>query len=245
MPDLSQLSYMDTYGRSLEESVNMLRDAYIRMRKDLEFYLSSLDEENISRITTDLLIAGKALISTALIEELIVGSNVVMGPNATISWSNVIGGASGALAAWVNSGYATHINAYGIYSGSFNGGMFNINPLSDPVLESGLTIGGWYGGVWRGEALRLQYNNSWGGFPATILSSVGGVDLVILLNVDFNNYVRFGSAIVTGLENSGYATRAWAAQKGASTGSDSHTHTVVVNGTTYTTSSNSHNHTQN
>jgi hypothetical protein len=89
MPDLSQLSYMDTYGRSLEESVNMLRDAYIRMRKDLEFYLSSLDEENISRITTDLLIAGKALISTALIEDLIVGGNVTIGPDARISWSQV------------------------------------------------------------------------------------------------------------------------------------------------------------
>lgn len=42
-----------------------------------------------------------------------------------------------------------------------------------------------------------------------------------------------------------YALQSWAAQKGISTGSASHTHTVDVGGTIYTTSSNSHSHGQN
>jgi hypothetical protein len=42
-----------------------------------------------------------------------------------------------------------------------------------------------------------------------------------------------------------YVTNAWAAQKGVNTDSDSHTHTVVVAGTTYTTSSDTHSHGQN
>jgi hypothetical protein len=53
-------------------------------------------------------------------------------------------------------------------------------------------------------------------------------------------------AVFTRLSNgvSLYATQAWAAQKGSSTGNNSHTHTVVVNGTTYTTSSETHSHSQ-
>jgi hypothetical protein len=43
------------------------------------------------RITTDQLVAGNAKIAAALIENLIVGSNVQMGPNAYIGWGNVTG----------------------------------------------------------------------------------------------------------------------------------------------------------
>ena len=73
---------------------------------------------------------------------MVVGGNVTMGDNATISWDKVTGSKPSqytdaqALNAWKNSGYATYININGVYSGSFNGGMFNINPGSDPVLES-------------------------------------------------------------------------------------------------------------
>lgn len=43
----------------------------------------------IKNIKTDQLIAGSAKISTALIEDLVVGGNVQMGADATISWKNV------------------------------------------------------------------------------------------------------------------------------------------------------------
>ena len=41
-----------------------------------------------------------------------------------------------------------------------------------------------------------------------------------------------------------YATRDWAAQKGVNTASNSHKHTVMVNGVTYETSEESHSHSQ-
>ncbi|ACL77569.1 hypothetical protein [Ruminiclostridium cellulolyticum] len=73
-----------------------------------------------------------AKISVAQIEDLIVGNNVTMGPNATISWSKVIGSNAGAVSAWEDSGYATHIDAFGMYTGSIyahqiNGGVANLN----------------------------------------------------------------------------------------------------------------------
>ena len=153
------------------------------------------------KVTTDQLIAGEAKISTALIEDLVVGNNVIMGPNAAISWSQVTGNKptqytdAQALSAWKNSGYATYINSSGVYSGSFNGGMFNINPSSDPVLESGLTIGGWYGSSWAGQALQLKYlPNGNQGSPGTVFSSDGGVPLVFNLATTFQKDVRFRSA---------------------------------------------------
>jgi len=141
-------------------------------------------------------------ITTAQIENLVVGDNVIMGPNATISWSKITDRPTipsqytdaQALNAWKNSGYATWIDANGVYSGAFNGGMFNINPMSDPVLESGLTIGGWYNGVWKGQALKVQYKEYGNmGFPGTIVSSLGGVPLIFELATNFDDYVRFRS----------------------------------------------------
>ena len=144
-------------------------------------------------------------ITTAQIVDLVVGGNVTMGPNATISWSKITDRPTipsqytdaQALEAWKNSGYATWIDANGVYSGAFNGGMFNINPMSDPALESGLTIGGWYNGAWKGEALKVQYEEYGNlGFPGTIVSSLGGVPLVFELATNFDYYVQFRSGSV-------------------------------------------------
>ena len=196
-----------------------MEDTMIMLRKSLEWLLNGhLDEKNVLRaqsvvadwvyagtVTTDQLVAGQALISTALIERLEVGTNVTMGPNATISWSKITDRPTipsqytdaQALEAWKNSGYATWIDANGVYSGAFNGGMFNINPMSDPALESGLTIGGWYNGAWKGEALKVQYEEYGNlGFPGTIVSSLGGVPLVFELATNFDYYVQFRSGSV-------------------------------------------------
>jgi len=57
--------------------------------------VSILDSSNkikgnyINSITTDQLVAGTSKISTALIEDLVVGQNVTMGDNATITWENI------------------------------------------------------------------------------------------------------------------------------------------------------------
>jgi phage minor structural protein len=157
-------------------------------------------------VTTDQLIAGVAKISTALIEDLVVGNNVIMGPNAAISWSQVTGNKptqytdAQALSAWKNSGYATYINSSGVYSGSFNGGMFNINPTGSRYLESGLTVGGYWGGSWKGQALKLQfYESGGGGTPVTAFSSSGDVPLWFDVQTRFNSLVDFSGATVTGL----------------------------------------------
>jgi hypothetical protein len=189
MPQVILPSIRDSDSPELQ--YQYLYDAYIRLTRELSFLLENLDSDNVYNITTDKLIAGEAKISTALIEDLIVGGNVAMGPNATIAWSKVTGANAGALAAWENSGYATYINANGVYSGSFNGGMFNINPTGDRYLESGLTIGGYQGSSWKGEALKVQYDEHgfFGGFPATVVSSAGGADLVFDVSVEFTGNV--------------------------------------------------------
>ncbi|HHU78037.1 MAG TPA: hypothetical protein GXZ29_04040, partial [Clostridiales bacterium] len=79
-----------------------LYDAYVKLRKELSYLLGNLDSDNVleaqsvvadwvyaGSVTTDQLIAGEAKIGTALIEDLVVGGNVAMGANATISWSQV------------------------------------------------------------------------------------------------------------------------------------------------------------
>jgi len=203
-------------AKTIEEKVDALYDAYYMMRKWLNYAFSGvLDEDNVIRaqeanianllagkITADQIDVTQGKITTAQIEDLVVGGNVTMGPNAIISWSKITDKPTipsqytdeQALNAWKNSGYATWIDANGVYSGAFNGGMFNINPMSDPALESGLTIGGWYNGAWKGEALKVQYKEYGNlGFPGTIVSSLGGVPLVFELATNFDYYVRFRS----------------------------------------------------
>jgi hypothetical protein len=146
-----------------------------------------LTEENVLR-------AQEANIAKALIDELIVGDNVQMGPNAYISWSKVLDqpDISGlALKAWEDSDYATHIDANGVYSGSFNGGMFNVNPTGSETLPSGITIGGYYESLWHGQALQIKYEPYANGFPGTVFSSDGGVDIFFDTSVNFRSYARF------------------------------------------------------
>jgi|LSQX01.2.fsa_nt_gb hypothetical protein len=292
-------------AKTIEGKLDALYDAYFVMRKYMTYYLSgNLDEENVVRaqeavianvlagtIKADQIDVTEGKIQAAQIEDLIVGDNVIMGANATISWNQVTGteqiplrtdltwdnllnkptnlltqsqltealtnyvttgqmtealadtlnlgnfstiitkdyiasmnlivgqeilmGANAriswlniddkpsipsqytdaqALNAWKNSGYATWIDANGVYSGAFNGGMFNINPTGDPYLESGLTIGGWYNNGWIGQAFKIQYDPYGNGsFPGTIVSSVGGVPLIFELATNFDYYVQFRS----------------------------------------------------
>lgn len=203
-------------AKTIEEKVDALYDAYFVMRKFMTYYLSgNLDEENVVRaqeavianvlagtIKADQIDVTEGKIQAAQIEDLIVGDNVIMGPNATISWSKITDQPTipsqytdaQALNAWKNSGYATWIDANGVYSGAFNGGMFNINPMGDRDLESGLTIGGWYDNGWIGQAFKMQYDPYGNGsFPGTIVSSVGGVPLIFELSTYFDYYVQFRS----------------------------------------------------
>jgi len=100
MPQVILPSIRDTDNPELK--YQYLYDAYVKLQKELSFLLGNLDSDNVleaqsviadwvyaGTVTTDQLIAGEAKIGTALIEDLVVGGNVAMGPNATISWSKV------------------------------------------------------------------------------------------------------------------------------------------------------------
>lgn len=103
-----------------------------------------------------------------------------------------------ALAAWADSDYATYIDANGVYSGSFNGGMFNVNPTGSSTLPSGITIGGWNTSAWTGEAFRMAFSPTGNnGYPAIISSGAttgGGIlPLIFTLPVGFQANATFSS----------------------------------------------------
>ncbi len=161
----------------VEKQLRSYTDLLMRYRRELEYIINgNLDEGNVIRaksvssdwvyagnIMTDQLIAGEAKISTALIENLVVGNNVTMGPEATISWLRVenkpfipstasdVGALPvttiippeyhdwQAVQAWVNSGYATNITSTGVYTGTI---------VADRI----------YGGTIRGVTIDVNTN---------------------------------------------------------------------------------------
>jgi phage minor structural protein len=92
------------------------------------------------QVTTDQLIAGTAKITTALIESLVVGGNVTMGPSATISWGNVTSkpfipqnaADVGALA--TNAPQLTYIGPTGIYTGTLTVNQILVGTLTGFTL---------------------------------------------------------------------------------------------------------------
>jgi len=102
-----------------------------------------------------------------------------------------------ALSAWANSNYATYIDANGVYSGSFNGGMFNVNPTGSETLDSGITIGGWYNNGWVGQALQIKYfPDGDSGFPGIVISSTSSVPVIYTARAKFDGYVDFRSGSI-------------------------------------------------
>jgi hypothetical protein len=206
-----------------EEKVNALYDAYFMMRKWLTYAFSGvLDESNVFRaqeavianilagtITADQIDVTNGKIQAAQIEDLIVGDNIQMGPNASMSYTKLTDKPyipqeytdALALAAWERSNYATYIDANGVYSGVFNGGMFNVNPTGSSTLPSGITIGGWWDDYWRGQALQIKFEEEGdGGWPGTVFSSSGDVPIVFTTPVNFeNSVVYFNGSTVYGL----------------------------------------------
>jgi hypothetical protein len=128
--------------------------------------------------------------------ELVVGTNVTMGENATIEWTKVNSKPSipsqytnaEALAAWVASGYKTHIDINGIYTGAVNANQINGNTFTVTdfmqFVKNGVTlfklspnVGGTAGQLYLNGNCSLDTNGS---------------DL--RLKVADNNYIRINSA---------------------------------------------------
>ena len=107
MPTPQFQPYVPGINETADGKIKGLMNSYVDMSQYMQWILSHLDEKNVVRakavvadwvyagaVKTDQLIAGDAKIGTALIETLTVGGNVVMGPNATISWNKVTGAPS-------------------------------------------------------------------------------------------------------------------------------------------------------
>jgi len=120
-------------------------------------------------------------ITTAQVEDLIVGNNVTMGSNAYISWNNVTNQPSipsqytdyQAVNAWEASGYSTYINSNGVYTGRLyaqhavinNGagtGSINMDmgTSSYVIFKTAYTTGG--------NTLMIGKSSSVGGTPSTM-----------------------------------------------------------------------------
>ena len=171
-----------------------------------------------------------AKISVAQIEDLVVGNNVTMGPNATISWGQVIGSNAGAVSAWEDSGYATHITSSGVYTGSIYanqiyGGVANLDNevnIGDPnsLMPKSLNFLNDASGYSMSSlslntdgALLLDSRNGvriFGGSSNWIDVGVNGNDFIeVTGEVEFNHNckfysVDFSSANVYGLRTNDY-----------------------------------------
>ena len=89
-------------------------------------------------VATNQLVAGTAKISTALIESLVVGSNVSMGSNASISWSNVSGKPTiPTTAGEVGALPSTYINAEGIWTGKVSASSITTGTMSADKISGG------------------------------------------------------------------------------------------------------------
>ena len=142
-----------------ELQVQYLYDAYYKIRKELEYLLQNLDSDNVieaqsvvadwvyaGTVTTDQLIAGEAKIGTALIEDLVVGGNVTMGPDATISWSKVTDKPTiPVLPSYIKSTYidSTNVISPNITGGILTGGLIRTSLPGYERLE--LTGNGFIG----------------------------------------------------------------------------------------------------
>jgi hypothetical protein len=84
----------------------------------------------IDKITTDQLVAGSAKITTAMIETLEVGRNVIMGANASISWSQISGRPN-----------TTYIDANGIYTGQIRADQITAGYISADRIWGGTLSG--------------------------------------------------------------------------------------------------------
>lgn len=202
--------------------------------KDLQVNGSSVLTEDklklkgnfIDKISTNQLEAGSAKITTAMIENLVVGSNVTMGSNVTINWGTQVTGkpfipqnASDVGALPSNSQRLTYIDAYGLYTGTVEANKINAGTITGVTITGGtitgseinvdtnVTVGDYlYLGEYEdyGTDKRIYFNSR-----ANISGGDGLVGADITVNADtfhirgtvnqFYNRVDFSGATVTGL----------------------------------------------
>ena len=106
--------------------------------------LTKLTSEGVytGSVTTNQLVAGTAKITTGMIENLVVGSNVSMGSNASISWSNVSGRPTiPTTAGEVGALPSTYINSEGVWTGKVNANSITAGTMSGDKINGGTITG--------------------------------------------------------------------------------------------------------
>ena len=200
------------YNLPVEKQVKALGDYLMRYRRESEFLLNgNLDEGNVVRagsVYAENIDTLHAKIGVAQIEDLVVGGNVAMGPNATISWSKVTNQPSiPVLPSYIKSTYidSATVQSPTIIGGSVTGGVITAGDTYKLRLSSGNDFGalnfltpssGWLGA--------LHCNSG----VITLESSIG-VDIQLLAygtlllssysGTEFLGDVDFSSANVSGL----------------------------------------------
>lgn len=182
-------------GMNVEELTNLM----FRYYRELQYLLNgNLDENNVVRaqeaiianllagtITADQIDVTQGKILTAQIEDLIVGGNVVMGPDATISWSKVTNQPDIPTTADITQITADYVSTPNLIT--------NI-----ARVNRHLSLGGGY---------KTSSSLSFDG-----IGSIDASDDVLYFSamsgIVFETYTDF-DAYVSGLEGSGYATQDW------------------------------------
>jgi hypothetical protein len=248
-------------GKDDKETIRNLTDVVVRLRKELEYVLTNLDHDNVTRLYTEYCQirseAGETQISGPLIlmydkqEPPVLRRKIGYDPDSTLfvdEWYNP----SGVLTAYIDSS-GKLIVVDGEFKGTIDigGGNFTVDATGTVRIKKDVIIGDklYLGTEAVNKALYMglsfleclfsggKYNMHFSSNGYLNITSDGDMQIFSGTGVYPTNTWDFSSASVTGLEGSGY-------KSGNNTGSDSHSHTVEVDGITYTTSSESHSHSQ-
>lgn len=191
-------------AKTIEEKVDALYDAYYMMRKWLNYAFSGvLDEGNVIRaqeanianllagkITADQIDVTQGKITTAQMENLVVGGNVTMGPNARISWSQVTNQPYIPTTADITTITANYIATPNLITNIAQ--VNNSLRLGSGATDAILTF--------RSGASIYSFNTVNGPY---ISFDVYGLQL-LGNDIDCRGNWHFSDASVSGLENSGY-----------------------------------------
>ena len=130
-------------AKTIEEKVDALYDAYYMMRKWLNYAFSGvLDAENVieaAQVYATNINVSRGKITTAQIEDLVVGENVIMGPNARISWSQVTSKPDiPVLPSYIKSTYidSTTVQSPTIIGGQIIGGSITSNSTINVTTDA-------------------------------------------------------------------------------------------------------------
>ena len=227
-PDRYSAGWLRGYMETVRQSINDLSEGNVP---------NKWSKDTIISIGAEQIDVAYKKITTAQIENLIVGENVEMGSGASIQWSQITDGDDEALSAWASSGYSTYINSSGIYTGTVLADNISAGTITGSAFQT--ATAGARVVISTAGVLQLKYNDTtlveYGGS-----GSYGWIGAASSLRIDAGDTVSIGeysssislncdSYYADGSANTEIATRGWVSgsyipQTWISNTYDSHTH---------------------